>query len=373
MFDDALNRGWLDGLLEWGPEDVVPYDGLVRPDVFMCADGSLGAVMHVPGFSFELEEMGVRNVRRRQINALLRNVADDNVTIAAHLVRHRLVPDFPSGAFTSPFARRLDRCIRDTQAGRMFVNDWFLTIMVSPRAGVQRTIASAWERVKPQRFRKPPQPSESRLRSLEDRVLALTAYFRGAGIRRLGVRTDEAGQEFSEIAEAFRLILYGRWHPVSNLPAPLSALIYNERIVCKRRGVEYWSPAGERYAMLFEAREYPHQTGTGRFDKLLSADFPFVLTHILQFMSRADAQMRIMLKRIHMQNGYDQFIEGIEKLATETAKDLASGREIRGEHYFSLAVHADTHAELYRAGGIAQTLISNAGFNYSRVLPRSRS
>ena len=156
----------------------------------MCADGSLGAVMHVPGFSFELEEMGVRNVRRRQINALLRNVADDNVTIAAHLVRHRLVPDFPSGAFTSPFARRLDQRIRDTQAGRMFANDWFLTIMVSPRAGVQRTIASAWERVKPQRFRKPPQPSESRLRALEDRVLALTAYFQRAGIRRLGVRTD---------------------------------------------------------------------------------------------------------------------------------------------------------------------------------------
>ena len=49
-----------------------------------------------------------------------------------------------------------------------------------------------------------------------------------------------------------------------------------------------------------------------------------MLTHILQFMSRADAQMRIMLKRIHMQNGYDQFIEGIEKLATETANDLSA-------------------------------------------------
>jgi type IV secretion system protein VirB4 len=184
----------------------VPYDGHVRPDVFMCSDGSLGAVLHVPGFSFELEDMGVRNVRRRQINALARNVADDNVTVAAHLVRHRLVPDFPAGTFTGPFAQHLDQRIRDRQAGQAFVNDWFLTIMVSPRAGVQRTLVSAWERVKPQRFRKPLQPSESRLRALEDRVLALMAYFRRAGVRRLGVRTDQAtGQEFSEIAEVFRL------------------------------------------------------------------------------------------------------------------------------------------------------------------------
>lgn len=72
----------------------------------LLRDGSVLAMGHVKGVPFELEEPAVRNGRKRNLNTVLRNIADDNVTVSTHMIRHPDVPDLPETDFRSDFARK---------------------------------------------------------------------------------------------------------------------------------------------------------------------------------------------------------------------------------------------------------------------------
>ena len=68
---------------------------------------------HVEGQAFELADHAARNARLRLLNALYRNLADDNVTIHTHLVRHADLAAMPARRFRSGFAQTLDAAYRD--------------------------------------------------------------------------------------------------------------------------------------------------------------------------------------------------------------------------------------------------------------------
>ncbi|MEA2754402.1 MAG: type secretion system protein VirB4, partial [Aliidongia sp.] len=128
------------GYAERSAEIYLPYVGHVADDVLLLQDGSVCAIGHVAGVPFELEELVMRNSRLRTLNTLFRNIADDNVTITAHLVRHEDRDELPPGRFRSGFMADLDRAYRErVLRGRLFRNDHYLTILISPRNVLGKT------------------------------------------------------------------------------------------------------------------------------------------------------------------------------------------------------------------------------------------
>ena len=102
----------------------LPYIGHVGPRTVLLEDGSLLAMAHVAGHPFELEEHADRNARLRLLNTLYRNLADDNVTVSTHLIRHLDAGHHQAGQFRSGFAAALDAAYRRViLADRLFVND----------------------------------------------------------------------------------------------------------------------------------------------------------------------------------------------------------------------------------------------------------
>ena len=123
------------------------------------------AMGHVGGMAFELEEPEMRNARLRNLNTLFRNIADDNVNVCTHLIRHPDVPELPQAAFRSGFAAGLDRTYRDRVLnGRLFRNDYFFSLIVTPR----NLLGKAGSKIA--RFRKGPASDGDAgvLRTLED-------------------------------------------------------------------------------------------------------------------------------------------------------------------------------------------------------------
>ncbi len=66
------------GLGERSGEIYLPYVGHIADQVVLLQDGSVMAMGHVSGMSFEMEEPDMRNARLRNLNTLFRNIADDN-------------------------------------------------------------------------------------------------------------------------------------------------------------------------------------------------------------------------------------------------------------------------------------------------------
>jgi len=128
------------GYAERSGEIYLPYVGHIAADVLLLEDGSVCAIGHIAGVPFEMEEPAMRNSRLRNLNTVFRNIADDNVTIVTHLIRHEDKEELPPGQFRSRFVADLDRTYRERiLRGRLFRNDYYLAVIINPRNVLGKT------------------------------------------------------------------------------------------------------------------------------------------------------------------------------------------------------------------------------------------
>jgi type IV secretion system protein VirB4 len=345
------------GTSERSGEIYLPYVGHVGPQTVLMEDGSLMAMANVNGVPFELEDHDRRNARLRALNTLFRNIADDNIAIYTHLVRHTTDETAPGRhTFRSPFAAELDTAYRNlVLKGRLFRNSYFVSLVVSPRGALGTSAARHMVR-----WRKRPLEAGGRLRhDLEQIWQVLASGLDGFGVRRLGVY-ERNGLAFSEIAEALRLLVTCRPLRVPIVSGHLGASLYTDRVICGRRGFEVRAPGGSQFGTMFAFREYPALTRPGMLNTLLSVPFPLVLGQSFQFLTRAQAHGSLSLKAAQMQSAQDKATSQILGLE-EAADALASNEFVMGSHHLSLAVYADGLEELRNRGGQARSRLTDCG------------
>ncbi|MCH4549352.1 VirB4 family type IV secretion/conjugal transfer ATPase [Rhizobium changzhiense] len=343
------------GRTERSGEIYLPYVGHLSDKAVLLEDGAIMAMAHVRGLPFELEDVAIRNARCRAFNTLLRNIADDNVSICAHLVRHNDVPSPPARQFRSTFAGSLSEAYEHrVLLGNLFRNDHFLTLIVYPRSTVGKFRGRFFKRYEGKEV-----DLASQARNLEDlwhiTAGALDAY----GLRRLGTR-EKDGVIFSEIAEALRLIMTCRLTPVPMVSGSLGASIYTDRVICGKRAVEIRTPGDSYVGSMFSFREYPAKTSTGMLHPLLSTNFPLVLSQSFSFLTRAQAHAKLSLKSSQMTSSGDKAVSQITELA-EAEDALASNEFVMGSHHLSLCVYADDLNSLADRAASARTRLAESG------------
>jgi type IV secretion system protein VirB4 len=344
------------GATERSGEIYLPYVGHIGPQTILLEDGSLLAMATINGVPFELEDHAQRNAKLRALNTLFRNIADDNIAIYTHLVRH-LADDITGGhRFRSSFAQDLDAAYRNlVLKGRLFRNSYVVSLVLSPR-GALGTAASR----QMARWRKRPMESAGRLRhDLEEVWQILASGLEGFGVRRLGFY-EWNGLAFSEMAEALRLLMTCQNLRVPVVNGHLGASLYTDRVICGRRGFEVRAPGESQFGTMFGFREYPAKTRPGMLNTLLSAPFPLVLSQSFQFLTRAQAHGRLSLKAAQMQSAQDKAASQIAGLE-EAADALASNEFVMGSHHLSLAVYGDTLEEVRDRGAQARSRLTDSG------------
>ena len=344
------------GVSERSGEIYLPYVGHIADKALLLRDGSVLAMGQISGIAFEMEDPAMRNARLRNLNTLLRNIADDNVAISTHLIRHTDVPELPEAQFHSEFAAKLDRTYRKKVLdGQLFHNDYFVSLVVSPRNLLGKTGSKITQ------FRKAPAGAAGQTvsRTVEDLWQVIANGLDAYGVRRLGLREKDA-IVFTEIGEALRLIISCRWLPVPVVSGSLGASIYTDRVICGKRGFEIRTPGDSYVGALFSFREYPAKTRPGMLNTLLSADFPLVLSQSYAFLTRAQAHGRLSLKSSQMVSAGDKALSQIEGLA-EAEDALASNAFVMGSHHLSLAVYGDDLNQLGDRGARARARLTDAG------------
>ncbi|SEI21604.1 type IV secretion system protein VirB4 [Rhizobium tibeticum] len=343
------------GRTERSGEIYLPYVGHLSDKVILLEDGSIMAMAHIKGLPFELEDVAIRNARCRAFNTLLRNIADDNVSICAHLVRHNDVPSPPGRQFQSTFAGSLSEAYEQrVLLGSLFRNDHFLTLIVYPRTTVGKIRGRFIKR-----YEGKENDLASQARNLEDLWQITAGALDAYGLRRLGIREKE-GVIFSEIAEALRLIITCRLTPVPVVSGSLGASIYTDRVICGKRAVEIRTPGDSYVGSMFSFREYPAKTRPGMLNPLLSTNFPLVLSQSFSCLTRAQAHAKLSLKSSQMTSSGDKAVSQINELA-EAEDALASNEFVMGSHHLSLCVYADNLNSLADRAASARTRLADSG------------
>lgn len=340
--------------------------GHVSDGVALMRDGTVCAVVEVGGFPHEMAGDEAANARHAVRAALLRNIADEDVGLVEHLVRHDDAPPFagPSPAeHATPYGAELARDYARACLGGLMTTTWLVTVLVRPTFA-----ARGWRAVlglEPRNEAARPGPAlDHRIGRLEDRVRALLETLAPLAPRRLGVRV-EGGVAFSEIAEAHRLVLYARRARVPMVaPGSLGASIYTERVVCSSacfRVEAAGAPEAARpHGLMLGFRVYPNRWRVGMFDALLALPFRFVLTNSYDFHGRTKAGDRLAVRARRMESVGDRAASLADEL-DDAIDAIDRGEHVMGSHHWSLAVHADGLAALEGNAAAARSAVTDAG------------
>jgi len=345
------------GVRERSGEIYLPFVGHIGPQTILMEDGSVLAMAEVQGVPFELEDHAQRNARLRMLNTLFRNIADDNIAIYSHLVRHPLEERRAlHRQFRSDFARDLDQAYRDRVLdGQLFENTYLLSLVISPRGALGSGATRRFTK-----WRKRPGDNAERLKEeLEQLWYIVASSLEGFAVRRLGAY-EWNGLAFSEMAEALRMLITCRQLRVPIVSGHLGASLYTDRVICGRRGFEVRDPRKSAFGTIFSFREYPAKTRPGMLNSLLAAPFSLVLSQSFQFLTRAQAHGSLSLKAAQMASANDKAASQMIGL-DEAADALASNEFVMGSHHLSLAVYGNSVAEVRDNGAKARSRLADSG------------
>lgn len=338
---------------------ALPYARHVTDQIVGLDTQALMMCFRLEGASFETADVRDLNDWHAKLNSAWRNLADDQLAVWHHLVR-REHHGYPAGQFRSAFAAGLDARYRARLgAGRMFVNELYVTLVLHPgRDAAER--AGAWLK----RSRNAAPECDEAVQRLEDAGRDLAQYLGRYGVRPLGLYERE-GLWFSEPMELLRLVLTGRRERVPLVRGHLGSAIYTARVIFGREALEIRDAAEARYGGMFGIKEYPAVTRPGLWNGLLSARFPFVASQSFSFLSKAAARAVMERKQNQMLSARDRAASQVAGLG-EALDELMSGRFVMGDHQASVLVYGDDPRSLADHLSRARAMLADSGLVVAR-------
>ncbi len=341
---ESFDRKFLPLIGHWSEGTVINQDGCVL------------VVLHIAGHAAELASAGEIAAACDRISMIARNIADPRIEWWTHFTRASEQRPMPLPLCRSWFARSFDSAYRDRcLSNSLFRNDLFLTILVHPESGVSASLRSFLG----PKTRGLPQASDQFIQDVEDVISKVMAGVSRYGVRRLGLRCQH-DVWFSEIAEAYHLVLNGYFRPIPLTSGRLGRLLYQDRAVFGVRAWELIGEAGPRFGAMLAFREYPARTNPLMFDGLLRAPYALTITNSLLFRQKTQALGSINFKSKQMLSADDPAVSQIAELK-RAEDDLQSNRYVWGSHHFSLAVHGRSLQAVDRAASQAQSVLADAG------------
>ncbi len=356
-------------------EPYLPYWSHVSNGVVLLEDGSRLAMAKLHGLPHELCPAEHRNVSAELLNRIYRDIGNDNITICIHLVRDRADNYVSAPRFRNDFSRQFHRAYHEhVITGKLYQNDWYLTLIVSPRGipigtkNFRRKMATSFYQFRSIKDRKYADTSE-----IETVWMQLERSLSSYSVQRLGYRyntTPYHRYRFSEIGEALKLFL-GVKGAVPVTTGRLGNDIYtdSDQPIFENRIFRILPPGcdddgddadGVRWGSLFALQNYMEETGPDLFDALLSLEMPLVVSQYFSFSAKPDAVAHLTRTRRQMAAAKDAATKqrkGLKKAASKAQ----GGEEARGEHDLTIAIYADTYRDGLRNSAIARAALVNTG------------
>lgn len=356
-------------------DTLFPYVDHIGWGTMLCSDDSVLATLRMPGAGL-LVMNRQRNSYKRRLTAFLNAIADENVEVHIHLVKHdATLPPPAHGDALSPWAEQLLNDYHASIADELAVVDWFITIRVKPRV---KPLSSVTDKAKSALaaigLGKKDRIADPLLEvQLEDAVRLALGTLAPFGPVRLGTRFEpmEDGEQlaFSEIAEFFYLLRTLQFSPqpladvLGFLGAGIAAVDVTAVSGTRLLRIDHaagGSPATQAYAAGLGLTTYFQHLDQSRLDDVLSLPGRFVMAVMIGFESRAQTQDKLALLQRRLIMASSGAITDTAAL-TDAIDEVAGGRAESGVSRWSLFVHGGTPAEVDHLVSAARNLIANAG------------
>lgn len=356
-------------------ETYVPFTGHIAPDAVESRNGAVLTMASVLGRPHELAAASERNATARWHAALWRSMSAANLTVCIHLIRRRSDALPPPPTFRNAYSRDFDQAYREQiLRGRVFRNRWFLSLVHAPRTMAGTVVRSdRWQRLS-RKVEGARIDSAADLKNAADHAFMMLARALGGyGMRRLGLRRGRNGAILSEIGAALRKILYCDDLEIPIASAPLGNVLATDRVIFgprfhrfgrrHHRIFEVERPQGPRYGAIISLKEYMIGTWPGLYDAILSLPCDLVLSQSFTNLIKPDAERKLSKQARHMSNAGDRALSQLQDIHRPggALDQLMNGEFVMGMHSLTLAIYADTVAELHQLAALARAKLAESG------------
>ncbi len=346
------------------PARFLPFARHVNDDMVVLDSGDIMLTFELQGRAFETADVRDLNDWHTKLNGLFRNLHDERLSIWTHLIRMR-VDQYPGGKFKSSFAADLDRAyFARINRERMFVNRFFVTLVIRPAATGGDKIIQLFKRKVSNGTTQGPMIDEALVELLDDKARDFEKLMARCEPRRCAVY-EHRGLMFSETMEVADMVMTGRHRRVPVVRGHLGGALYRSRTIFGAETIEVRDADASAFGGIFGIREYPAQTTPRQFEALLSVDFGFVLTQSFTFLGRAAATEKFRLRMTQMENAGDRAVSQADALI-DAGDDLMSNRFVLGDHHFTLAVYANSMKALRDHMSVARAALADTGMVAAR-------
>lgn len=381
MLDQVADFLGYSGGAERGSDAFFPYIDHIGPELatMLCADDSLLGVFRMPGACFSLVMNRLRNSYKRRLTAFLNAVADENVEVHIHLVKHdaRLPPINISQAL-SPWAEQVLAEYHASIRDELAVVDWFLSVRVKPRArpfaSLKDMVTDSLARLGLGRIAYAGDPVLEA--QLEDAIRLGLGTLQPFGPVRLAVRyedvqhsEDDEKLAFSEIAEFLYLLRTTQFEPqpmadvLGFLGAGIAAVdvtaVSGTRLLRIDHGAGGTAASQTLAAVIGLATAF-RRLDQSKLDDLLAIKGRFVMTVALRFESRAQVEDSLQLLQRRLAAANSGAISDTLAL-TDAIDEVAGGRSESGITRWSIVVHGGTKIEVDRLVADVRNVVANTG------------
>lgn len=371
---------WITGLTEANPQQYLPYAGHSDDsNVVITFANSLLAMIQFRGLPFELLPVSERLGRVARINALLRRLADADLSLYFHMVHHNnSVSSPPQPISAVPFVRDLMASYSATLLApeTVFRTDWFVTVVVR-----QRQKMSRYQQIRAllpgRKAVRPLAATRSGRYMIENVVRTLMTDLADYEPTRLGLTEvasdcDDYTVPVSEIGSALYLIRTALATAIPHTTGSLSQAIYGDPVVFMKQHFDLNIPGMDRKGAMIGLGNYPVKPRPGMWNTLMSAPYPCVATHAFTYRNPGPAAAAMAMLTQQMRNAGDQ-ADDLAKGIRATANATSSLKTALGRHHFGLAVYgksedlennvADAIKRLSTHGGAAPMREMNRWYN----------
>ncbi len=349
---------------EASPQKFLPYARHINAEMVALDSGDIMLTFDLQGRAFETADVRDLNDWHTKLNGLLRNLHDERLSIWTHLIRMR-VDRYPGGKFKSGFAADLDRAyFGRINRERMFVNRFYVTLVIRPAATGGDKILQLFKRSVSRDAPQGPLIDEALVELLDDKARDFEKLMARCEPRRCAIY-EHRGLMFSETMEVADMVMTGRHRRVPVVRGHLGGALYRSRTIFGAETIEVRDADASAFGGIFGIREYPAQTTPRQFETLLSVDFGFVLTQSFTFLGRAAATEKFRLRMTQMENAGDRAVSQADALI-DAGDDLMSNRFVLGDHHFTLAVYAGSVRALRDHLSVARAALADTGMVAAR-------
>ncbi|MFA4952527.1 VirB4 family type IV secretion/conjugal transfer ATPase [Brevundimonas sp.] len=341
----ALSQGRRTVEREQAAGTHLPYGRHLNDHTIETRDRLLFQVIQLRGLLFETADTAELNYRKTLRDAMLRAVGTSRFALYHHIERRRVVIDVDA-----PFPDAFSQALGDRWADRLatkalFANDLYLTLVRRPlqgRIGVADRLRNWFARVGDANDA----AQAYEVAQLDAGREALLAALGDYAPRLLGVYDTPSGP-CSEPLEFLSSLYNGERRAVLLPHQDLGAYLPYRRVSFGQNAVELSAAGhlGRSFVGLVSVKDYPAHTAPGMFDELLRLPHELTITQSFAFVERQAALERMNLALRRMRSAEDEALSLRGELA-QAKDDVAAGRAGYGEHHMTIAVRADTLAEI---------------------------